>query len=234
MFTHIERPTERPPVPLKILSDFGFLYVSSGFIGWLFAVTAPVAIILAVGSGGGLSEGEIASWIFGVFFINGLLTILFCWLYQQPLAFFWTIPGTVLMGQSLTHLTFPQVVGAYYVTSVLMLHHLPRSARDACAREVQRVLKPGGRVLAVDYGWSARNRSIIDRLHGVGGVASRDIVDLLSGAGLDVRESGPAGMMNPWISTSLPLYDLIFWVSSNSALIASTSWANVSLGGSSA
>jgi benzoate membrane transport protein len=121
MFTHIERPTERPPAPGKVLSDFGPLYASSGFIGWLFAVTAPVAIILAVGSGGGLSEGEIASWIFGVFFINGLITILFCWLYRQPLAFFWTIPGTVLVGQSLTHLTFPQVVGAYYVTSVLML-----------------------------------------------------------------------------------------------------------------
>lgn len=121
MFTHIERPTERPPVPGKVLADFGPLYASGGFIGWLFAVTAPVAIILAVGTSGGLSEGEIASWIFAVFFINGLITILFCWLYQQPLAFFWTIPGTVLVGQALTHLTFHQVVGAYYVTSVLML-----------------------------------------------------------------------------------------------------------------
>src|ERR1700752_857155 len=121
MFTHIERPTERPPAPGKVLSDFGPLYASSGFIGWLFAVTAPVAIILAVGSGGGLSEGEIASWIFGVFFINGLITILFCWLYRQPLAFFWTIPGTVLVGQSLTHLSYPQVVGAYYATGLLMI-----------------------------------------------------------------------------------------------------------------
>ncbi|MBI5319188.1 benzoate/H(+) symporter BenE family transporter [Bradyrhizobium sp.] len=121
MLKQIERPTERPPAPGRVLSDFGPIYASSGFIGWLFAVTAPVAIILSVGSKGGLSEGEIASWIFGVFFINGLITILFCWLYRQPLAFFWTIPGTVLVGQSLTHLTFPQVVGAYYVTSALML-----------------------------------------------------------------------------------------------------------------
>src|SRR5262245_39719852 len=121
MFADIERPTERPPTPGKILSDFGLLYASSGFIGWLFAVTAPVAIILAVGSGGGPSEGEVACWIFGVFFINGLITILFWRLYRQPLAIFWTIPGTVLVGQSLTHLTFHQVVGAFYVTSVLML-----------------------------------------------------------------------------------------------------------------
>src|ERR1043165_5305895 len=93
MLGHIERPAEGPA---RTISDFGVLYASNGFIGWLFAVTAPVAIILTVGSNGGLSEAEIASWIFGVFFINGLITILFCALYREPLAFFWTIPGTVL------------------------------------------------------------------------------------------------------------------------------------------
>ena len=121
MLRHFERPTESPPTPGEIASDFGLLYASNGFIGWLFAATAPVAIILTAGSRGGLSEAEIASWIFGVFFINGAITILFCWLYRQPLAFFWTIPGTVLVGQSLTHLTFHEVVGAYYVTGALML-----------------------------------------------------------------------------------------------------------------
>src|SRR5712692_9950105 len=36
--------------------------------------------------------------------------------------------------------------------------------------------------------------------------------------------------MNPWIATSFPLYDLIDWVTSESARIESTSWAKVSLG----
>lgn len=121
MLSHFERPTGRPPTPADVISDFGLVYASNGFIGWLFAATAPMAIILSVGSQGGLSEAEIASWIFGAFSVNGLITILFCWLYRQPLAFFWTIPGTVLVGQSLTHLNFHQVVGAYYVTSALML-----------------------------------------------------------------------------------------------------------------
>ncbi len=120
MLSHIERPTETPARG-SVISDFGALYASNGFIGWLFAVTAPVAIILTVGSNGGLSEAEIASWIFGVFFVNGLITILFCAFYREPLAFFWTIPGTVLVGQSLTHLTYPEVVGAYYATGLLML-----------------------------------------------------------------------------------------------------------------
>ena len=52
---------------------------------------------------------------------DGFISLLFCWLYRQPLVFFWTIPGAVLVGPALEHLTFPQVVGAYYATGLLML-----------------------------------------------------------------------------------------------------------------
>ena len=36
------------------------------------------------------------------------------------------------------------------VLSTLMLHHLPRKVRQQCAREIRRVLKPGGHLLVVD------------------------------------------------------------------------------------
>jgi benzoate membrane transport protein len=52
-----------------------------------------LAIILAVGTRGGLSAAELMSWVFGVYFINGLITIAFSWVYRQPLGFAWTIPG---------------------------------------------------------------------------------------------------------------------------------------------
>src|SRR5687768_2717271 len=44
------------------------------------------------------------------------------------------------------------------VLSTLMLHHLPRLVREQCAREMRRVLKPGGRLLAVDFATPARQR----------------------------------------------------------------------------
>ena len=121
MFSHLERPAHSPPGLRTVLSDFGPLYAANGFIGFMFAATAPVAIILSVGTSGGLSEAQLASWIFGVFFVNGLITVLFCWLYRQPLAFFWTIPGTVLIGPTLGHASFADVVGAFYATGLLML-----------------------------------------------------------------------------------------------------------------
>ena len=80
-----------------------------------------MAVILSVGIAGGLTEAQLASWIFGAFFLNGLLSIAFCLLYQRPLVFFWTIPGTVLVGPALMHLDFAQVTGAFIATGLLML-----------------------------------------------------------------------------------------------------------------
>ncbi|HTP73462.1 MAG TPA: benzoate/H(+) symporter BenE family transporter, partial [Burkholderiaceae bacterium] len=121
MLSHLERPPHPPPGWGRVWADFGPRYAANGFVGWMFAATAPVAVILSVGAQGGLGEAQLASWIFGVFFVNGLITLLFCWLYRQPLAFFWTIPGTVLVGPALGHLSFAEVIGAYYAAGALML-----------------------------------------------------------------------------------------------------------------
>ena len=77
--------------------------------------------MLSVAEVGGLSEHQVASWLFGSFFVNGLLTVGFSMIWRQPLVFFWTIPGTVLIGPALGHLTMPEVVGAYLATGLLML-----------------------------------------------------------------------------------------------------------------
>jgi benzoate membrane transport protein len=117
----IERPVRPLPGPRRLLRDAGTVYAANGLVGLVFAATGPVAVILAVGAQGGLSPEQLASWVFGAFFLNGVLTVLACWLHQQPLAFFWTIPGTVLVGPALTHFTWPEVVGAFLLTGVLVL-----------------------------------------------------------------------------------------------------------------
>ena len=79
------------------------------------------------------------------------------------------------------------------VLSTLMLHHLPRKTRHACAAEINRVLKPGGRVLAVDFGGSQR-RGFLSHLHRHGHVKIEDIVRLLEEAGLRQIRQGAVGM----------------------------------------
>ncbi len=105
---------------MSVFKDLSPQLISNAFVAFLFAASGPVAIILSVGANGRLSSQELASWIFGVFIVNGLLSLYFCLKYRQPLAFFWTIPGTVLIGPALDHLTFPEVVGAFLATGLLM------------------------------------------------------------------------------------------------------------------
>jgi ubiquinone/menaquinone biosynthesis C-methylase UbiE len=81
------------------------------------------------------------------------------------------------------------------VLSTLMLHHLPRTTRQQCAREITRVLKRGGRALAVDFG-RGKQRGLLAHFHRHGHVEVQDIVTLLVGAGLAPIRSGPVGVQN--------------------------------------
>jgi benzoate membrane transport protein len=121
MLAHLERPAGPAPSLRQVLADIGPTHLANGLIAFIFAATGPVAVILSVGTRGGLSQAELASWVFGVFFVNGLLTLAMSWRYRMPLGFAWTIPGTVLVGPALQHLSFAEVIGAFYATSVLVL-----------------------------------------------------------------------------------------------------------------
>lgn len=117
----LERPALPAPSPRRVLADFGAVYGVNGLVGFIFAATGPVAVILSAGRLGGLSAEQIASWLFGAFFVNGLLTVALSWRWRMPLVFFWTIPGTVLVGPALAHASHAEVLGAFVVTGALML-----------------------------------------------------------------------------------------------------------------
>lgn len=120
----LERPAaaaSAAPRARGFFRDFAPVHAANGLVAFLFAASGPLAIILTTGTKGGLSEADLASWVFGSLAINGVLSIGYSLAWRQPLVFFWTIPGTVLVGSALEHLTFAHVVGAYIATGLLML-----------------------------------------------------------------------------------------------------------------
>jgi ubiquinone/menaquinone biosynthesis C-methylase UbiE len=77
------------------------------------------------------------------------------------------------------------------VLSVTMLHHLSREARRQCFLEVCRVLKPGGRLLAIDFGGPVDNRrSWFSRFHHHGKIDLSQMIPVLNEAGLYSVETG--------------------------------------------
>ena len=117
----LEKPVSQLPGLRRIAADFGASYAATAFVAFLFATSGPVVIILSVGARGGLSESDIASWIFAAFCLNSVISIAFTLAYRQPLVFLWSIPGAVLVGPALGHLSFPEVIGAFVATGLLML-----------------------------------------------------------------------------------------------------------------
>ncbi len=117
----VESPAPTATSAPSFWRDLSATHAVNGLIGFLFAASGPLAIILATGTRGGLSEVQIASWVFASLFVNGVMSVGYSLAYRQPLAFFWTIPGTVLVGPALGHLSFPEVVGAYVATGLLMM-----------------------------------------------------------------------------------------------------------------
>ena len=81
------------------------------------------------------------------------------------------------------------------VLATLMLHHLPAPVRRAFMREAMRVLRSGGRILAVDFAApSGRRGGILSRMHRHGGVPLDTIVALLRDAGFRIAQMGSVGV----------------------------------------
>jgi benzoate membrane transport protein len=102
---------ERKALPWKRnIAEFpGYLTVASlsnGVIAWIFGITGPLLIVLQSAAKGNLSIAATSSWIFSIYFIGGVLTVLLSLYYRQPVAFAFSIPGAVLVGTSLARHPF--------------------------------------------------------------------------------------------------------------------------------
>ena len=83
------------------------------------------------------------------------------------------------------------------VLSTLMIHHLPHEIRDSGVRQIARVLKPGGRVLAVDFVESGEHQhALLRHLHRRRQLKAGELEAMFGRAGFNTIDAGAIGMAN--------------------------------------
>ncbi|MDO9534674.1 MAG: benzoate/H(+) symporter BenE family transporter [Bacillota bacterium] len=116
----LEKPSLRFPIINGFLKDSNRFVISNAFIAFLFTQTGPIAILLSAAHLGGLSEKEMITWLFAGYGLGGIITVILSLFYRQPISAAWSLPAAAIVGASLQHLTFPQVIGAYVITGVVI------------------------------------------------------------------------------------------------------------------
>lgn len=89
-------------------------------VPWLFIATGPMMLILDGALAAGLPEELIVSWLTVGLVTAGLLTIVLCTLLRVPILFGMTLHGSLLAVASLRQLPFPEAVGAYIMTGIVV------------------------------------------------------------------------------------------------------------------
>jgi benzoate membrane transport protein len=114
-------PTARPmPAWRDLVASLDRHTAMNATVALLYAITGPLAVLLAVGSKVGFTHDQVAAWIFGGYAVGGFLSVLMSWMYRQPIGVAWSIPGAILIGPALDHLSFPEIVGAGIATGLLI------------------------------------------------------------------------------------------------------------------
>jgi benzoate membrane transport protein len=103
-----------------VARDFDRHGLVNGTLGWLFAATGALAILLAAARQAGLPDDATASWIFGGYALGGLATIVMSVLYRQPLGMAWSMPAALVAAPMFGHYPLSAIVGTYLATGLLL------------------------------------------------------------------------------------------------------------------
>lgn len=117
--------TVRPQEPLPLGKDLRRVFtpksVSAGIVAALFGCSGPALIIISAADAGNLSEGQTVAWLFSVYFLGGLISLIMALRYRQPINGAYSIPGSVIMITALATIPFNEAVGAFIMSGFLVL-----------------------------------------------------------------------------------------------------------------
>lgn len=108
--------------PLRDLSeDWSATAVTAGFLAVLVSYAGPLLIFLQSARAMGVSEAVFSGWVAAISVAAGLASIVLSMFYRVPVLIAWSAPGVVLLGIVGPGIPFSDVIGAYFISALLIL-----------------------------------------------------------------------------------------------------------------
>jgi benzoate membrane transport protein len=104
-----------------LLRDFSLSAVVAGFIATVISYAGPLVIIFQAARAGGLPHEVLSSWVWAISIGSGVLGIVLSLRYKVPIIIAWSAPGSALLVTMLPDIGLSQAVGAYLVSSLIIL-----------------------------------------------------------------------------------------------------------------
>lgn len=95
--------------------------ISAGVVAAVFGCTGPALVTINASTAAGYTTEQTVSWIFGIYFFGGLISLLMALYYKQPIVGAYSIPGASMLGASLLGFSFNEAAGAFIMAGVIVL-----------------------------------------------------------------------------------------------------------------
>lgn len=95
--------------------------ISSGVISSIFGCTGPALVVIDAATKANYTPEDIATWLFGIYFFGGLISIIMALYFKMPISGAFSIPGAAMLSVSLVGIPFNEASGAFILAGVIVL-----------------------------------------------------------------------------------------------------------------
>ncbi len=113
--------TRQATFPRTLIRDFSLSAAVAGFIATVISYAGPLVIIFQAAKAANLPDAVLSSWVWAISIGSGVLGIVLSLRFKVPLVIAWSAPGSALLVASLPGVSLNQAVGAYLLSSLLIL-----------------------------------------------------------------------------------------------------------------
>lgn len=95
--------------------------ITAGLVAAIFGCTGPALVVISSSTAAGFTTEQTISWLFGIYFFGGLISLVLALYYKMPIVGAYSIPGAIMMGTALVGFTFNEAAGAFIMAGVIVL-----------------------------------------------------------------------------------------------------------------